>query len=191
MLLLLLPPCIQWRSTKQFDDLPDLIIIDLFNYLSSIDVLWTFANLNHRFRELVNERGYFRHVNLSSARLSKFDALLALLPLNQIQTLIIDIGASSLQLTRWPHLPSLTTLRLYGLRDFEDATSFILQHSATLIHLTLGTNDRFISVCISRDSFRTTVPMDDIDIQLNKISVDHSSERERRSFTKFIHFDFD
>ena len=77
--------------TTQFDDLPDLIIIELFNYLSSIDVLWTFANLNDRFQELVNERGYFRHMNLSSARLSKFDALLDFLPLNEIETLIIDI----------------------------------------------------------------------------------------------------
>lgn len=134
--------------TTQFNNLSDLVIIDLFNYLSSIDVLWAFADLNHRFRKLVDERGYFRHINLSSARLSKFDTLLALLPLNQIQTLVIDIGASSLQLTRWPHLSSLTTLRLYGLRDFEDATSFILQHSSTLIHLTLGTSDRFTSVCI-------------------------------------------
>ena len=141
----------------QFDDLTDLIIIDLFNYLSSIDVLWIFTNLNYRYRKLVNERGYFRHINLSSARLSTFDTLIALLPLNQIQTLVIDIGASSLQLTRWPHLPSLTTLRLYGLRDFEDATTFILQHSATLTHLTLGTSDRFISVCIIRDAFQTTV----------------------------------
>ena len=154
--------------TNQFYDLPDLIIIDLFSYLSSIDVLWAFANLNHRFRKLVDERGYFRHINLSSARLSKFDTLLALLPLNQIQTLVIDIGASFFQLTHWPHLPSLTTLRLYGLHDFEDASSFILRHSRTLTDLTLGTSDRFISVCIIRDSFPTTVNTDDIDIELNK-----------------------
>ena len=154
--------------TNQFYDLPDLIIIDLFSYLSSIDVLWAFVNLNHRFRELVDERGYFRHINLSSARLSQFDTLLPLLPLNQIQTLVIDMGASFFQLTRWPHLPSLTTLRLYGLRDFEDASSFILRHSRTIIDLTLGTSNRFTSVCIIRDSFPTTVNTDDIEIQLNK-----------------------
>ena len=154
--------------TTRFNDLPDLVIIDLFSYLSSVDVLWAFATLNYQFRKLVCERSYFCHMNLSSARLSKFDALLALLPLNQLQTLVIDIGASSFQLTRWPHLPSLTTLRLYGLRDFEDATTFILQHSATLTHLTLGTSDRFISVCIIRDALQTTVPTDDVDIQLNK-----------------------
>jgi hypothetical protein len=136
----------------QFNDLPDLVIIDLFTYLTSIDVLWAFANLNHRLRKLVNERGFFRHINVSSARLSKFDTLLTLLPLNQIESLVIDIGASTLQLSRWPHLPSLTSLQLYGLRDFQDATSFILRYSVSLIHLTLGTNNKFMSVCITRSS---------------------------------------
>ena len=144
----------------QFDDLPDLVIIDLFTYLTSIDVLWAFGNLNDRLRKLVDERGFFRHINLSSARLSKFDTLLTLIPLNQIESLVIDIGASTLQLSHWPHLPSLTTLRLYGLRDFEDATNFVLRHSASLIHLTLGTSNRFISVCITQDHF---------DIQLKKV----------------------
>ncbi len=68
----------------QFDDLPDLVmvIIDLFSYLTSIDVLWAFANFNHRLRKLVHERGFFCHINLSSARLSKFNTLLTLIPLN-------------------------------------------------------------------------------------------------------------
>ena len=132
----------------QFDDLPDLVIIDLFSYLTSIDVLSVFTDLNHRLRKLVDERGYFRHINFSSARLSKFEILLTLISPTKIESLIIDIGASILQLSRWPDLPSLTTLRIYGLRDFEDATSFILRHSVSLVHLTLGTNNKFMSVCI-------------------------------------------
>jgi hypothetical protein len=135
----------------RFDDLPDLFFIDLLSYLSSINIFWAFTNLNHRIRAIVNERGFFRHINLSSARLSKFDTLLTLLPLNQIETLVIDIEASPLQLSRWPFLPHLTTLRLYGLCDFEHATSFVLRHSVSLMHLTLETNDLFMSVCIIRD----------------------------------------
>jgi len=69
--------------------------------------------------------------------------------LNQIETVVIDIEASPLQLSRWPYLPHLPTLGLYGLRDFEDATSFILQHSVSLMHLTLKTNDLFMSVSIT------------------------------------------
>ncbi|CAF3414060.1 unnamed protein product, partial [Rotaria socialis] len=128
----------------KLDDLPDLFFIDLFNYLSSTDILWAFTNLNNRIQTLINERGYFRHINLSSARLSKLDRLLSILPLNQIETLIIDIEASPLQLSRWPYLPHLTTLRLYRLRDFTDATNFILRHSTSLKHLTLETNDLFM-----------------------------------------------
>ena len=134
-----------------FDDLPDLFFIELFSYLSSIDILWSLINLNNRIQTIIKERGFFRHINLSSARLSKFDTLLTLLPMNQIQTLVIDIEASPLQLSRWPYLPLLTTLRLYGLHDFEDASSFILHHSHSLIHLTLQTNDLFMSVCTIRD----------------------------------------
>ncbi|CAF5018562.1 unnamed protein product [Rotaria sp. Silwood1] len=130
----------------QFDDLPDLFFIDLFNYLSSIDILWAFTNLNNRIQTIINERGFFRHINLSSSRLSKFDTLLSILPLNQIETLIIDIEASPFQLSRWPYLPHLTTLRLYGLRDFIDATNLILRHSTSLIHLTLETSDLFMSI---------------------------------------------
>jgi hypothetical protein len=84
----------------QFDDLPDLVIIDLFSYLTSIDVLWAFANFNHRLRKLVHERGFFCHINLSSARLSKFNTLLTLIPLNQIESLVIDMEASTLQISR-------------------------------------------------------------------------------------------
>ena len=139
-----------------FDNLPDLFFIELFRYLSSIDILWSFINLNSRIQTLISERGFFRHINLSSACLSKFDTLLTLLPRAQIQTLVIDIEASLLQLSRYSYLPCLTTLRLYGLRDFEDAFSFILRHSHSLVHLTLETNELFMPVCTIGDSLQTT-----------------------------------
>lgn len=135
-------------SITQFHDLPDLFFIDLFNYLSSVDILWAFTNLNNRIEALINERGFFRHIDFSASCLSKFDTLLTILPLNEIETLIINVEASSLQLSRWSYLPHLTTLRLYGLRDFLDATDFILRHSTSLMHLTLETNELFMSVCI-------------------------------------------
>ena len=137
-------------SVTRFDHLPDLFFIDLFSYLSSIDVLWAFATFNTRIQAIVTERGFFRHINLSSARRSKFDSLVHLLPLDRIETLTINVNASSLQLSRWPSLPRLRALRLDGLRNFEDAASFILRHWPTLMDLTLKTNDAFVSVCIIR-----------------------------------------
>lgn len=126
-------------SITQSHDLPDLFFIELFDYLSSVDILWAFTNLNNRIRALINERGFFRYIDLSAACLSKFDTLFTILPLNQIETLIINEEASPLQLSRWLYLLHLTTLRLYGLRDFLDATDFILRHSTSLMHLTLET----------------------------------------------------
>ena len=137
-------------SVTRFEDLPDLFFIDLFGYLSSIDILWSFATFNTRIRAMVTERGFFRHINLSCARRSKFEQVINLLPLDEIETLTINVEASSLQLSRWPSLPHLRALKLHGLRQFEDAASFILRHSTTLMDLTLKTNDEFLSVCIIR-----------------------------------------
>ena len=71
-----------------FDDLPDLVFIELLSYLSSIDVLWGLTQLNNRFTMLINERGYFHHINLSSARYDQFERILRFLPLNEIRSLI-------------------------------------------------------------------------------------------------------
>ncbi|CAF1028777.1 unnamed protein product [Adineta steineri] len=126
-----------------FDELPDLFFIELFHYLSSADILWSFINLNNRIQQIISERGFFRHINLSSLGFYKFDTLLTLLPLSQVQILVINIEASSLQLSRFSYLPHLTTLRLYGLRDLKDAFNFILRHSHSLVYLTLQTHDLF------------------------------------------------
>jgi hypothetical protein len=133
----------------RFDDLPDLALLEIFSYLSSLNILWTFTCLNDRFTALVAERGFFHHVNLSSARLSQFDSLQCLLPLNEIQSLTIDINASPLQLARWPYLPSLTKLRFKVLRDFDDILKFVVLHAATLTHILIQTNTLFHMVNIN------------------------------------------
>ncbi|CAF0765576.1 unnamed protein product [Adineta ricciae] len=77
--------------------------LERFHYFSSADVLCLFINLNHRIQQLICKRGFFHRLNLSSASLYQFDTLLAL---------VINIEVSPLQLSRFPHLPHLTTLRL-------------------------------------------------------------------------------
>ena len=140
-------------SITQFDDLPDIFFIELFNYLCQVDILWSLIDFNNRIQLLIRERGYSRQIDFSSMCLSKFTRLVRIFPLNHIERLIINVEASPLQLSCWPYLPSLRTLRLYGLRDFLDATDFILQHSTSLVHLTLKTNELFISVCLIEYSF--------------------------------------
>jgi len=133
-----------------FNDLPDLVLLEFFSYLSSADILWGWIFLNDRLTSSLTELGFFRHVNLSSTRHHQFDTILRLIPLNKIEVLVIDIDASPLQLSRWPHLPCLTTLKLKGVRKLEDVSTFVLLHATTLTHLTLYSCDYFTTVRISR-----------------------------------------
>ena len=135
-----------------FSDLPDLVLLELFSYLSSTDILWGWAFINNRLTSLITELGFFYHVNLSSTRRHQFDTILRRIPLNKIESLIIDTDASSLQLSRWPHLPRLTTLKLKGIRKLEDVSTFVLLHTTTLTHLTLHSCEYFTTVRIPQIS---------------------------------------
>jgi hypothetical protein len=94
------------------------------SYLSCIDVLYSFSNLNTHLTALIVERGFYRHVNLSSARFNQFQSILSLLRFNEIQSVVIDCYASPFQLKYWPHLPDLRTLRVKGVRDLVDVFKF-------------------------------------------------------------------
>jgi hypothetical protein len=135
-----------------FDDLADLTLIEIFKYLSSLDVLWSFSCLNDRLTALLIERSCFRQVNLSLARRHQFDILVLCLPLNKIQSLIIDVEASPLQLYRWPYLPRLTRLLLKSISNFDDVSNFVVRHASTLTHLTLETIKHLINVCFIIDN---------------------------------------
>ncbi len=129
-----------------FDNLPDLSLIEIFSYLSCVDALWSFSNLNSRLTTLLTERGFYRHVNLSSTRNKQFKIILSILRLNEIESLVIDRCASPLQLRCWPHLPNLKTLRLQGVRDFIDAFKLAKKHANTLTHLTVESTAYFYTV---------------------------------------------
>ncbi len=131
-----------------FDDLPDLVLIELFSYLSSFDILWGFTHLNQRLTMLITERGFLYHINLSLARYHQFNTILRFLPLNDIQSLSIDSDASPLQLTRWPYLPRLRTLRIIGVHNHDDLLLFLLLHAATLTHLIIKSNERMVPVSV-------------------------------------------
>ena len=135
-----------------FDSLPDLVLIELFSYLSSNDILWGFTGLNHRLTMLITERGYLFHINLSPARSNQFNTILGFLPLNDIQSLAIDNDASPLQLCHWPYLPRLRTLRIIGVYNHDELLLFLLLHAATLTHLIIRSNERLVPVSISHFS---------------------------------------
>ncbi|CAF3968982.1 unnamed protein product [Rotaria sordida] len=122
-----------------FDQLPDLTLLEIFSYLSCADALWSFSKLNSRLTTLLTERGFYRHVNLSSTGKKQFETIFSTLRLNEIQSLVIDRCTSPLQLKRWPHLTHLTALRLQGLnqadtfiQDFCDNFGFSLRNKGLL-----------------------------------------------------------
>lgn len=59
----------------EFDDLADLVLIDVLSYLSRTDALCAFTSLNGRWTRLLAERGFFRHVNLSATYSRQFDQM--------------------------------------------------------------------------------------------------------------------
>lgn len=136
-------------SITCFDDLSDIVLIELFSYLSSFDILWGFTHLNHRLTMLIIERGFLHHINLSLARHHQFNAIIDFLPLNDILSLAIDCDASSLQLTRWPYLPRLRTLRIIGVCNYNDLFFFLLLHAATLTHLIIKSNEKLVPVSVN------------------------------------------
>jgi hypothetical protein len=131
-----------------FDNLADLSLIEIFSYLSCVDCVYSFSNLNTRLTALLIEQGFYRHVNLSSTRYHQFQSILSLFRLNEIQSLIIDCYASPLQLKVWPYLPDLRILRVKGVRNFVNVFSFAKQHAKTLTHLTVESSRYFATVSI-------------------------------------------
>ncbi|CAF4951536.1 unnamed protein product [Rotaria sp. Silwood1] len=79
---------------------------------------------------LINERCFFHHVNLSLAHYHQFNTILRFLPLSNIESLAIDSDASPLQLTHWPYLSRLRTLRIDG---FTINSEYTIAYIATLI----------------------------------------------------------
>jgi len=132
-----------------FDNLPDLSLIEIFSYLSCIDGIYSFSNLNIRLTGLLIERDFYRHVNLSSTRYHQFQSILCLLRLNEIQSVVIDCYASPFQLQNWPYLPDLRTLRVKGVRDLVDVFNFAQQHANTLTQLAVESSEYFSTVSIS------------------------------------------
>ena len=133
-------------SSTKFDALPDLVLIEIFSYLSSFDILFGFTSLNERLTLLLIERRYFSRIDLSSSHYFQFNQIIQRIDLNRIESLTIDINASPLQVSCWPYLPRLSTLRLLGVREYDDVITFLLLHAATLTHLTIDTRFEIESV---------------------------------------------
>jgi hypothetical protein len=93
---------------------------------------------------------------LSPTESRRFHQLLQILPLNNIETLVIDRSASPLQLSRWPYLPRLTKLYFRGVREYDSILFFALLHAATLTHVTIESDAYSLTVSDLEHSLVTT-----------------------------------
>ena len=71
-----------------FNDLLGFVLIELFQYLSSVDILTSVIDYNSYIQQLVHEQGSFRRLNLSTASLDKFDTFLNHLSLTPIEIFV-------------------------------------------------------------------------------------------------------
>ncbi|CAF3056610.1 unnamed protein product [Rotaria sp. Silwood2] len=119
---------------------------------------------------LITERGFFSRINLSLAHYHQFNRILHFLPLNDIQSLSIDSDASPFQLTRWPYLRRLKTLRIIGVYNHDDLLVFVTLHAATLTHLIIKSNERMVP-----DGFSITLdyPLGDMVTLINNVLLIH------------------
>ncbi|CAF0998316.1 unnamed protein product, partial [Didymodactylos carnosus] len=58
--------------TSSFDDLPDLVLFNLFFYFKSGDLIYTFYNYSLRLNQLLYEKRYLTNLNLSNLSLKQF-----------------------------------------------------------------------------------------------------------------------
>jgi hypothetical protein len=132
-----------------FCSLPDLVLLEIFSYLSCEDALFAFAELNiNRLIDLLVEHGAFRHICVSSAlsrqrylvlkaRIWRLDSVRSLVVEDIFAGIVFEYTSSD------RYFPSLVELRLLRLRRIvKSITQFVIAHASTLTHLTVTSPDQ-------------------------------------------------
>ena len=64
------------RELTVFENLPNEIIVDVFDYLNGVDAVYGFYRLNYRFQRLVND--FVKNFDFQSVSKAKVEAVIAL-----------------------------------------------------------------------------------------------------------------
>ena len=149
---------------SHFLSLPDVVLLDIFSYLSCENVLYAFGSFQDvHLLDLLTECGAFGQICLSSQ-----------LPRHQYEVLASGIWRYDLvrslvckemfsdfiyYLTPSQRFPSLTELRICSLRCFTDELSnFIIAHSSTLTHLSVKRDEQSSVLEDYRKLLHTVLP---------------------------------
>ena len=110
------------------NDFPDEILLLIFRWLNSIDVLYSFHNLSSRFNRIVRDRIFCRHLNLVEKRCNIYHSrirsneilnrlCLEILPSIADQIEQLDLESSSMQaILNAAQYENLSQLSLYNLK---------------------------------------------------------------------------
>jgi hypothetical protein len=126
-----------------FLSLADIVLLEIFAYLSCEDALYAFADL-HDFRlvDLLSERGAYWHIRLSSQLSMQQYSVLSkdIWRYDYVRSLVCREMFSDFfpYFTLCRLFPSLTELRLLLVRySSKIVTEFVIAHAPTLTHFTL------------------------------------------------------
>ena len=128
--------------------LPDIVLLEIFSYLSCEDVLYAFGSFqDFDLLPLLTERGAFRQICLSSElSLHHYDVLLNdIWRYDLVRSLVSKEMFSDFlfHFTPCEIFPSLTELRLFCLRGLADElVQFVIAHSSTLTHLSMKSSEQ-------------------------------------------------
>jgi hypothetical protein len=135
-------------APSHFMSLPDIVLLEIFTYLSCEDVLYAFADLQEsHLINLLTEHGAFRQICLSS-QLSRrqyivlsndiwrYDLVRSFVCKEMFSDFINDLTPCQI-------FPFLTNLRILCLRcSSECVAEFVIAHSLTLKHFTVTRSEQ-------------------------------------------------
>jgi hypothetical protein len=151
-------------TATHFMSLPDLVLLDMFTYLSGEDVLYSFGDLHDlRVLDLLTEHGAFQHICLSS-QLSRHQYQVlskGIWRYDLVRSFVLKEMFSDYisHCTPCQIFPSLTDLRVFFIRAvFDDLSEFVIAHSSTLTHLSIKRSDQSYVPEVYRIFFHTVLP---------------------------------
>ncbi|CAF3957597.1 unnamed protein product [Rotaria sp. Silwood1] len=104
-------------SITMFDNLPTEIILDVFDYLSSNEIIYSFFYLNQRLQNLlIKQQYYINYLQLPISNFNFWQKILSIIG-SQIELLIIAHDYLTLSLDYFPNLKSIIITSPYSMID--------------------------------------------------------------------------
>lgn len=151
-------------TQTHFLSLPDVVLLDIFSYLSCEDILYAFGSFqDFHLLDLLTEYGAFRQICLSSQLPKHQNEVLAsgIWRYDLVRSFVCKEMFSDFisYLTPSPIFSSLIELRICSLRCLTDELSnFVIAHSSTLTNLSIKRDEQSFRSDDHRKLLYTVLP---------------------------------